>query len=281
MKSKFTYLFLLLSTLTIVSCSNSSSETGLVDDGSSIPTTFFPTHTGNYWKYHVASANTSTTVDSLYISNDTIISNKTYKKMKTLNAATGFYSTLVQKNGLRIDGSSLKMSGTFSIPTFVGAPQDISLSDFTVFKQNSSQGDLLSSVSGSFDQTIQTYPLTFAYTLKTVADGDLASYSANDNGVITTYNNIKKSKTILTLKITTLQTITVGGVPTPVTVTVMNTQDVITSNSYYCENKGVVYTNTVMNYQFADLSQFNVTLPFPPAGTQTQEEFLFGSVTNP
>lgn len=282
MKSKLTYLFLLFASLAIVSCSNSSSETGTIDDGSSIPTTFFPRHTGNYWTYDVTTVGTSTSSrDSLYISNDTIINSKTYKKMKTLNMPTGFYSTFLQKNGLRIDGSSLKMSGTFSIPTFVGAPQDISLSDFTIFKQNSSQGDLLSSISGTFDQTIQSYPLTFTYTLKTVSDGDLATFSANDNGTITNYNNIKKAKTILTLKITTLQTITVGGIPTPVNVTVMNTQDIITSNSYYCENKGVVYTNTVINYQLADLSQFNVTLPFPSSGNQTQEEFLHTSVTNP
>ena len=279
MKTKIKYFILLFSSLTIISCSNSS-ETGTVDDGSSIPTTFFPTHSGNYWTYDVASQGT-TTRDSLYISGDTLINSKSYKKLKTLAVPSGFHSTIVRNNGLRIDGSSLKMSGVFSIPTFVGNPYNISLDDYTIFKQNSSQGDLLATLSGSFDQTIQGYPLTFNYTLKTVSDGDLASYSTNDNGVITNYINLKKSKIILNLKITSLQTITVGGVPTPVTVTVMNAQDVVTSNSYYVENKGVVYTNTLINYQLQDLSSYNVTLPFPSSGTQTQEEFLHSSVTNP
>jgi hypothetical protein len=278
MKTKLTYLFLSLVTLTLASCSNSS-ETGLVDDGSSIPTTFFPNHSGNYWTYDVISNGTSTR-DSLYISGDTLINSKTFKKLKTLITPNGFHSTIVRNNGVRIDGSSLKMSGVFSIPTFVGNPYNINLDDYTIFKQNSSQGDLLSSLSGTFNQTIQGYPLTFDYTLKTVSDGDLATYSANDNGVISNYTNLKKAKIILNLKITTVQSITVGGVATPVTVTVMSDQDVITSNSYYVENKGVVYTNTVINYQLADLSQFNVTLPFPPSGTQTQEEFLHSSVTN-
>ena len=279
MKTKLIYLILIATSLSIVSCSKSD-DNSVVDDGSSTPTTFFPIHSGNYWTYDVVSTGTSTR-DSLYISGDTLINTKTYKKLKTLAAPNGFHSTIVRNNGLRIDGSSLKMSGVFSIPTFVGNPYNINLDDFTVFKQNSSQGDILSTLSGTFDQTIQGYPLTFDYTLKTVSDGDLASYSANDNGVISNYNNLKKAKIILNLKITTVQSITVGGVATPVTVTVMSAQDVITSNSYYVENRGVVYTNTLMNYQLADLSQFNVTLPFPSSGTQTQEEFLHSSVTNP
>jgi len=72
----------------------------------------------------------------------------------------------------------------------------------------------------------------------------------------------------LNLKITTTQV--VSGITVPITL--MNAQDVVTSTQYYSKNIGMVYANTLINYQLNSIP--GVTLPIPSSQTATQEEFL-------
>lgn len=242
------------------SCSSSSDDSG---SDNSPATTFLPLTNGNYWVYDVDNAGTVNR-DSLYISNDTIINTVTYKKMKTLATPTGFFSSTLRNNGVKIDGSKLEMTGNFSINFGLTAPIELALTDFIFFKENAVTNDVLSTTSGTLNQTISGYPLTIDYTMKTVADGSLATFLSDG----TTYTDVKKTKVILNLKITTTQTI--SGITIPITV--MNAQDVVTSTQYYSKNIGMVYTNTLINYQLNSIP--GVTLPIPSSGTQTQEEFL-------
>lgn len=242
------------------SCSSSSDNSG---SDNSPATTFLPLTNGNYWVYDVDNAGTINR-DSLYISNDTVINTVTYKKMKTLTTPTGFFSSTLRNNGVKIDGSKLEMTGNFSINFGLTSPIELALTDFVFFKENAVTNDVLSTTSGTLSQTISGYPLTIDYTLKTVADGSLANFLSDG----TTYTDVKKTKVILNLKITTTQTI--SGITIPITV--MNAQDVVTSTQYYSKNIGMVYANTLINYQLNSIP--GVTLPIPSSGTQTQEEFL-------
>jgi hypothetical protein len=242
------------------SCSSSSDNSG---SDNSPATTFLPLTNGNYWVYDVDNAGTINR-DSLYISNDTVINTVTYKKMKTLTTPTGFFSSTLRNNGVKIDGSKLEMTGNFSINFGLTSPIELALTDFIFFKENAVTNDVLSTTSGTLSQTISGYPLTIDYTLKTVADGSLANFLSDG----TTYTDVKKTKVILNLKITTTQTI--SGITIPITV--MNAQDVVTSTQYYSKNIGMVYANTLINYQLNSIP--GVTLPIPSSGTQTQEEYL-------
>lgn len=264
-----TKLLLLLSvSFLIISCS--SDDSGSDDNGN--PATSLPINSGNYWTYDVLNHATpdapeTWTRDSLYVANDTVINTITYKKMKTLMASTGFFSGTLRNNGLLIDGNKMKITG--SVDFSVGLPTSLafSVSEFIILKEGANAGESLSSTSGSFDQTISGYPLTFTYTLRSEANGSQSSFTSD--GV--TYNDITKTKVILNLKITT----TVSGF----SLTVMNAQDVLVSNQYYSKNIGMVYNHTYINYSLNSIPN-GPTLPFPSSGNQTQEEFLDVYQTN-
>jgi hypothetical protein len=263
MKYKFSLLVTLF-VLINISCSSSNPEEEIIIPET--PTTYMPLTNGNFWNYDVqqvnpGAINSSLGIDHLFVSNDTLIGGVTFKKMKTTNNANGFFSRTLKNNGTKISGSSLIVSGSFSIP-FPGlaTPIEISLNNFTFFKDNASTGTEIGITSGTLQQTVNTYPLDIAYTLKAVAQETLPNYTSNN----ITYNNIKKTRLLLNLKIST----TNSGV----TAILLPEQTVLTINEYFAKNIGNVYTNTYFHYDInPDIAtQFGV----PATASETQEEFL-------
>ncbi|MEO0038795.1 MAG: hypothetical protein RIQ59_2006 [Bacteroidota bacterium] len=269
MKSKAIIALLLITTL-LTSCSQSNNTSGQDDPTDAIPTVYMPLSNGNYWDYDVqqvtpGAVNSSIGIDHLFISNDTLINGVTYKKMKTTAMPNGFFSNTLRNNGVKISGSSLVATGTFNLP-FPGltTPIQISLNNFAFFKENAAANTEISTSSGTLHQTVtangSTYPLDIDYTLKSIAQETFATYTSN--GV--TYPNVKKSRLILNLRITT----TSSGI----TATLLADQPVLTMNEYFAKNIGNVYTNTYFHYDInADIaSQFAV----PASISQSEEEFL-------
>lgn len=250
--------------ITLFSCSSDDATDSTGETDVNFP---LPLNNGNYWTYDVV-GNGTTTRDSLYISGDTLITSNTYKKFKTKdNVATGFYSSSLRNNGVRQSNQLLLMSGDFSFGQGQALPVglDLSLNDFIIFKKNANNGDILSTKSGNFNQTVNNIPLTIEYTLKSVGGQTLSTFTSpnGDN-----YTDIKTSKIIVNLKVTTTQV--VAGVP--YTITLLQPQDVVTSTQYIAKNIGVVYTNTLTTYNIdaAVAGQLGI----PASTTQTQEEFL-------
>lgn len=259
MKSK---LFLLLG-LSIFTLSCSSDDSPADDNGE--PVTSLPIVSGNYWTYEVFNHETANTPasfarDSVYVGNDTLINNVAYKKMKTLTIANGFFSGTLKDNGLRIDGNKMRISGSLNFAAGLPTTLAFSVSDFIILKENASIGEELSATTGSFTQDFNNIPLTFYYTLKSVADGSQNSLASNG----ATYSDITKTKVILNLKITA---------DFGIAVTVMPAQDVLVSTQYYSKNIGMVYNLTNINYTLSTLPA-GYQLPIPQTGSQTQEEFL-------
>ena len=265
MKTKLIRASLFLVILT--SCSNNDANSANdIDLSDAIPTVYMPLANGNYWDYDVqqvtpGAVNSSLGIDHLYISNDTIISGSTYKKMKTTAAPVGFFSNTLRNNGVKINGSSLVVTGTFNLP-FPGLtiPVEINLNNFIFFKENAAANTELSSSSGTLQQTVSGYPLDIEYTLKSVAQETMSSFSSN--GI--TYPNVKKTRLILNLKITT----TSSGI----TATLLTDQPVLTLNEYFAKNLGNVYTNSLFHYDI----NANVASSFgiPATFSLTEEEFL-------
>lgn len=256
-------ILILIAGLTLFSCSNddSSSETE-----STVFTDALPLHTGNYWTYDVEG--TAITRDSLYISGDTIIESNTYKKFKNKdNISTGFYPTSLNNNGVRKNGGKLLMSGEFSVGQGFTLPVglDLTLRDFIIFNENASSGEVLNEKAGSFQQDFNGTPLTIDYSLKSIAGDDIPNYTSPNNDV---YTNVKSTKIVLRLKVTTTQF--VAGFP--ITVTILQPQDVVVSTQYLSKSIGVVYTNTITSYNIDASIASN--LGIPASNTQTQNEFL-------
>lgn len=260
MKPRLLIAFALFSVL--FSCSS--------DDNSETvnETNYLPLKSGNFWTYKVIGNNVSER-DSLYVGNDTVINAKTYKKFKTLNQPFGFFSNSLRNNGLRKDGVSLLLSGSAGLNLGAVFPIDLSLNDFIIFKENASLNEQLSAVSGIIEQDFQGYPLKLEYTMTSTAMEALPSFTTQEGK---NYSDVRKIKTTLNLKIST--TVTIPGIPFPLTVVIMNPQNVVVSYQYYSKNIGMVYANTTISYQLQDLSQYGVTLPIPQSGSQIQDEFL-------
>lgn len=268
MKTKI--LFLVVFSLTLFSCSNEE----VAGNGEETITTSLPIASGNFWNYKVYTAATTDTPESwdndkLYVENDFLINGISYKKMKTLETPFGFYSGTLNNNGLRIDGNKIKLTGAVSFDAGLPTALNFDVLDFIVLKEGAPSGEELSTTSGSFVETVDGYPLTFEYSLKSITDGTLNSLTSDGD----LYTEITKTKIILNLKIYTIQTI--PGVPTPISIPIMNAQDVLISTQYYSKNIGLVYNKTDLNYTLNQIpAGFNITISFPSSGSQTQEEFL-------
>ena len=249
----------------LFSCSNDDEETTRTTE-SSVFTDALPLNNGNYWTYDVVG--TATTRDSLYISGDTIIAPNTYKKFKNKNnIATGFYCTSVNNNGVRKDAGKLLLSGDFSFGQGATLPVglDLNLVDFIIFKEYATSGEVLNEKTGTFQQDFNGIPLTIEYKLKSVGGENFSNYTSPNND---TYTDVKSTKIILNLKVTTTQVF--AGITVPITV--LTPQDVITSTQYISKNIGVVYTNTLTTYNLD--AAIATQLGIPASNTQTQKEFL-------
>ncbi|AWI26433.1 hypothetical protein [Flavobacterium pallidum] len=242
----------------LVSCSNSDDSSG-----PAVETNFMPVTIGNYWVYNVTGSDNSIGRDSLYIANDTVINTNTYKKFKTESIPTGFFSNTLRGNSVREVNGKLLLTGGAGLNVANALPIDLELTDFVVFDKNATENQQLSSVSGTLQQTLQGFPLTINYTLKSIAQAEEATYTAPDN---TVYNNLKPVKTILNVAVTG----TYQGFP----FTLLEAQDVVTSTQYYAEGIGMVHANTNISYHLVDLSLLNIQFPFPSSGSQSQTEVL-------
>ncbi|QBZ98613.1 hypothetical protein [Flavobacterium sangjuense] len=266
-----TKLFFIVIAFTLLAGCSSDDSSGSINSG-----VYLPLAVGNYWTYDVTTDGLAiTNRDSLYISNDTVINTKTYKKFKTLNIPFGFYSNSLRNNGVRKENDALYMSGNAGLNLGDVLPIDLSVTDLMIFKESATANQELGSVSGVINQDFQGYPLVINYTLKTTALETLPTFSIDENH---SYTDVKKVKTTLNLRVST--TVTVPGIPIPLTVALLNTQDVVSSTQYYAKNIGMVYANTILSYELQDFSSFGITLPIPQSGSQTQNELLDNHLVN-
>jgi len=245
-----------------VSCSSDDNNSSNTSAG-----VYLPVNTGDYWVYNTENS-TTTGRDSLYIAKDTVIGLVTYKKFKTKNIATGFYSRALSNNGVRNLNGKLLVSGSTSFSFSEAAPLSVSVSDFTFFDAGASSGKALDETSGTITQATEDgYDIKIDYTLSSAAGTNLATFTTS-GGV--TYNDVKTSKLTLNLAITAI--VKVSGISIPFTV--MQPQDAVVSTQYYAKNIGAVYAVTDISYALSDLSSLNITLPIPSSGSEHQEEIL-------
>lgn len=261
---KIVYAMVALATLLNVSCSTDDNENGGTSSAD-----YLPTATGDYWVYSTALDGTATGRDSLYVAGDTTITSIAYKKFKTRDAATGFFSASLSGNGVRKSGTKLLVTGSTSVALSSELPIELAVTDFAFFDETAAAGTQIGSTTGTFEQTTTDgYTIVANYTLKSVSMGDMASYTTPAN---TTFTDVKAIKMTLTLKVVANFDLGNGLV---IPFTVLDTQDVLNSTQYYAKNVGNVHTATTITYNLADLSSLGITLPIDQTGTYNQEEVL-------
>jgi hypothetical protein len=280
---KFTSFLILTTSLFFISCSSDDQviQTPISTEGNDIPTIYHPIKIAYYWNYeteNIPVEPTGTTVtgaDKLLVDSDVVLNTLTYKKMKTEFAPTGFYGGMLNNNNLRIDGSSLKLTGEITANLDASLPLEFDVNDFVIFKENGVANEVLSQTSpASFENTtlIVETPLTFTYSIKSTCLGDVAPMLVK--GV--TYNNVKKTRIEIELKITTF----ISGVEA----IILQSQPVIVSNQFYAKNIGVIQANTVVKYSvdttYPFLVQAVTNAGIPPNGEQKINDYLSSYLTN-
>ena len=249
--------------LGLASCSTSD------ENPNNSPNVFLPLTTSSSWVYDVNLDAVKVGRDSLFVSGEATLNGEIYKQFKTKDVSTGFYTNALNNNYIRKDGDQLLLSGTTGLAVSDILPISVDVTDFVMFKESGSNNAELDAISGVIEQDLQGIPLKISYTLKSIFKESLSSFSVPGRE---TYSNVKVIKIVANLKITT--DYVVPGLNTPITIAVLNPQDVIVSTNYYAEGIGMIYSKTDVNFQINDFSQFNITLPIPQQGSSTIEEFL-------
>ena len=252
---------LLLSSILFIGCSSDDDNT---PEGPVTGEIYLPLSAGNYWTYDVESA-TNAGRDSLYIANDTVIAGNSYKKMKTRDLAFGFYSASLQNNGVRYDDGAVKVSGNAVLDFGQPFPINLPITDFVMLRENASDDQQLSLVTGTIEEDFGAFPLTIDYKLKSTAQATLPSYTTPNGD---TYSDVKSVQMVLNVSVETIN----DDFGFPVTIQILAPQDVVVSTSYFAKDIGMVYTHTVLSYELEDLP--GGSLPIPSSATELQEEFL-------
>ena len=251
---KHNYLIAILLMAFLTSCSSDNDST----PENTTETDYFPVENGDSWVYDVSGEFPGR--DSLYVANDTMINATSYHKFKTKEIAFGFYSGSLAGNGVRKSGDKLLVTGSTGVDLIQGFPIDLEVTDFVIFKESASENEQLSSTSGTFTYNFEAIPLTFNYTMKSVFQESLPSYTVPNYG---TYQDVKVVKIIVNLQ--------VGAVVGVFPINVMDPQDVVVSTQYYAKNIGMIYSTSVISYE---LTTSEVSLPFPSSGNQNIKEYL-------
>ncbi|MCO6149361.1 hypothetical protein [Flavobacterium sp. NRK1] len=257
---KNNYLLLIFSLL-IISCSSDDSN----GDNNTSTGSFIPTTQGNYWVYDVQS-NILSGRDSLYMSNDTIINNLVYQKLKTKQLPYGFLSNALNNNGIRQADGKIYLSGSAGLNFSQDLPFNLSVNDFVIFDENASDNTQLATISGTINQEIEGYTLTLNYNLTSTSKPSIENFISGNNQ----YNIVKPVEITLNLGIDV--TVQLPEIPIPFTYPLMPQQNVVVSTQYYAQGIGAVKTITDLFYNLAQLP--NIELPIPQSGTEHQEEIL-------
>ncbi len=222
---------------------------------------------GNYWVYDVTGQFSGR--DSLYVAQNVTTGNVTHQLLKTQSEPIGFFSGLLNEAKLRKSEDKILATGSSNYEIIDGFPLNIDISDFIMFKENGNENQELSSISGTIEREYNNIPLIFEYKLKSFFVKKYNTYNVPNYG---NHTDVVEMRVELNLKITAKFSLEIS--PTPISVTILNSQDVIKSSQFYSNNIGNVYTETKVAYQMADLSLLDVDLPFEQNGNFLIKEFL-------
>lgn len=238
--SKFTSLIIL--SIILVGCSSNSTDDSPATSQQQFEGDFFPLNTLNSWDYNVVNTDNNTGLDTP--SEDELMVESQSSNGYTLSInqggiANGTMSGILTSGELSRTQTTLAANGTVALP-IDGFDFQIELDNALLYNTQANNGTQLSIQTGSFTQDLEGYPVTINYTLKSKQLQNLNSLDVN--GV--TYNTVTSSNISLELSVTTEVTILVAQ-----TISILDTQQVLSVNSFYAENVGLIKAEANTNYQ--------------------------------
>lgn len=247
-------LFYFLITFAIISCSDDDN----VDSEESI-SNHFPLTVGNSWTYNNKTTyqdGTSTTAEeTLTVESTFEEQGVTYYNLESDASSIneeGFFTGILTTGNLIMADNQLIYNGelTVDVSNFGLDLENLSipLNNIIIFDAEANSGDLLTEADNVISQSIDfqenLVPFTIVYSLHTVQNDFLNSYTVNEEE----FQDVLSAGIVVNLEIM------VGE--TPFIFTILESQDAIQINNYYADNVGLIKSETSINYDFEEL-------PFP------------------
>ena len=203
---------------------------------------FFPLNMGNTWDYDVQNTDndtnqTVTSTDFIEVESQT---NTGFSLSVNQNGIpNGIMSGILTSGALIRTETTLISNGTVELP-IDGFDLQIELENALLYNTQAANGELLSTQSGVFTQDFEEYTITINYTLTSTQLANLETLTVDN----TTYNSITSANINLTLSVTTEVTF---GITQTIPI-LDDTTPVLSVNSYYAEDIGLVKAEATSGY---------------------------------
>ncbi|MBT3587954.1 MAG: hypothetical protein HN507_04825 [Flavobacteriaceae bacterium] len=242
---------LLLVLVLIVSCSTSddSGGTPIVETSN-----YFPLTLNSYWTYNNDNEQGSTR-DSLYAASNEVLNGLNYTKLIASDPVSGFMTSMMSQSLMRTTESKLLLNGEFGTPPIEGFPDiNIPLIDLIIYDKEAGNGTVLSEVTGEIEEIISEIPISIEYTISTI-QGEILEEGTGDF----TDNKVLISSIKVNLSISA--NIEILG--TIIQIPILQAQDVIKTTNYFASSVGLIFSESLIEYELEDLSSLGIDLPIP------------------
>ncbi|MBW2960789.1 hypothetical protein [Mesonia aestuariivivens] len=240
--------------LGIVTLSCSSSDDDNPDTNDEIYN-YFPLNTGNSWTYN----NTTIYDGSDNFSNQETITLDSssedlgvtyYQLSSNLSIMNqGFFTGILTNGNLIKAENQLVYNGEIDFNNFIpGLIENLKfeLANIILYDTDANTTDILSLEEDQFTQTINiqgnNVPITFAYIITSKQEGVLSDYMAGEEN----FDSVIQTNITVNLKV--FASLFGANIP------ILAPQDAIKIKNFYANDVGMVYSNTVVNYELEDLN---------------------------
>ena len=255
--------FILLALL-IISCSSSDDNNNEII----IPESFdyFPLNVGSSWTYDNQDSEQENTRDSVFISEIEVINDINYYQFSALLPVSGFMTTILSQSTLRTNNNALLLNGELGTPPVEGFPEiSIPLIDLIIYDMDTNNGSLLSEFSGEILEVIEEIPIKIRYAITTV-QGEIFEEGFGD------YIDSTVLSSKININLSIFAEFEILG--TVLEIPILQPQDVIKTTNYFADGIGMIYSDTLVEYQLEDLSILGIILPIPSEDSSNSSQNL-------
>lgn len=241
MKFKITTILAVVFALVFTSCANDD-ETPTDQNENILETPvllpdYFPVSSNNYWSYRVITGSIGS-IDSIHVT--AVDENSFTLGLNAHTGGRGIMSNILTNGVLTKQGNALTLNGSIDFGLELLTHDVIEFEGLVLYDIGRSNGDVLFSHSGTYEDDLSGNPLTVDYTLRSVKQGELDS--VNFDG--TPYRDVEVIDIILDISVDI--ELLIDGVPT--TFELAPPQQILKIQTYFAAEIGLVKSGTIYRY---------------------------------
>jgi hypothetical protein len=241
MKTTFTNVLFVIFACLFISCSSDDStatpQNEEVLETDVLLPDYFPVSTDNYWSYRVVGGGLNS-IDSLYV--NSINGDSFTLDVTSADVQSGFMNTILTDGVLTKQGTALTLDSSIDFNLGLLNNDVINFEGLVLFDTARPIGDVLTTITGSYQDDLFGNPLTVNYTLSSTHIGELDSLTFDQ----IPYPIVEVVDIILEISVSI--EVEVDGVPT--TALLLEPQNILKIQTYYSADIGLVKSGTIYGY---------------------------------